>query len=732
MSGETALPYPPDHPGQVRGAARTASAVASATDAAEATLRHEHGRLGTTWTGIAATAGRAEIDLVRGVAAEGSRAVTDAVPPLNRYGDTLEETRRTIDGLRGEYDDALRRHEARRDAIPDDAAGHPGLARVLLFEENEAHQSRLADIRRRYDAAMTALDTVAASVGDRLMNIAGRISPAPASGSAELVRAVLLERLPLMATHADVTVIRTPSGVVIDTTDGDDNVSVRRDPDTGEVIVVVNGEEHRFSAEEAEDLVIRTNGGNDTIDIDGDLQVGVTLATGDGDDVVGGGAGADVVVAGAGNDNITGGQGDDLVDGGDGDDSLRDAGFGLVILPGSGFGRRGGGNDTYVGGAGNDRIRSGDGDDTVDGGGGNDRIYAGGGDDRVAGGGGDDYIDGSTGNDRLAGDRGRDTVYGGDGDDDLAGGADQDYLEGSAGADSVDGGTGNDAVSGGTGNDRLSGGAGNDTVYTGRGTDVVSDAAGANTVYHQDDDRVDVSDSTTRVVIEIAEIPQEIVIDGSAEFQARVRADLEMLASSPAGAQMLEELGATGDTLTIRETFEENGFASVSNGQFFVDLNPAFHLDGDDGRVPPVVVTFHELAHAYDNMAGQRVDGFYVGPDADEAPRAIDTNGDGVADTAVDLDTDNDGILTLAEVDADGDGDVDDDDLDLNGDGNVTRAGDGWLPNTERQAVGLGVDHDQNPDTPDVPAETVVDHPPAMTENGLRGELGYQDRLDYR
>jgi hypothetical protein len=149
----------------------------------------------------------------------------------------------------------------------------------------------------------------------------------------------------------------------------------------------------------------------------------------------------------------------------------------------------------------------------------------------------------------------------------------------------------------------------------------------------------------------------------------------------------------------------------------------------------PINTLFHEMAHTYNWMSGTTLEDdhsmWYVGPDAREAPRNLDMNGDGKIDAHVDLDADHDGVLTRDEVDRDHDGDVDDDDLDLTGDGDVTEA-DGWLANHERQAVGLPVDHDSDPGTPDRPADQVVDHPAALTENALRREMGYPDRPGYR
>jgi hypothetical protein len=179
------------------------------------------------------------------------------------------------------------------------------------------------------------------------------------------------------------------------------------------------------------------------------------------------------------------------------------------------------------------------------------------------------------------------------------------------------------------------------------------------------------------------------------------------------------------------------------------DLGNSNSTNGDDSRVnynpagidlggepyqdrPPIVGLFHEFAHGYNHHSDTTVDGVYLGPDQDQVPEEVrvDTDGDGNDDRTVVLDSNGDGNVTFDELDRDGDGDVGDDDLDLSGDGDVDRD-DGFTPNSERQAVGLGVDHDEDPRTPDVPASAVTDHPDELTENALRDEFDIPLRPRY-
>ena len=76
---------------------------------------------------------------------------------------------------------------------------------------------------------------------------------------------------------------------------------------------------------------------------------------------------------------------------------------------------------------------------------------------------------------------------------------------------------------------------------------------------------------------------------------------------------------------------------------------------------PPITVLYHELAHVYDFVHGTTAEGVYTGPDNPD------------------------------------------------------------VDNAERVAVGLPIDHDNNPSTPD---QGDPRHPYDYTENGLRDELG--------
>lgn len=288
----------------------------------------------------------------------------------------------------------------------------------------------------------------------------------------------------------------------------------------------------------------------------------------------------------------------------------------------------GGGSDTITVPAGTDvdlRFSGGQGDDTVSaqgatgdieafGGEGADTIELGSGADTVHGGGGDDYIDSGAGDDRVFGGLGNDILYGMDGQDVITGGEGNDYLEGAAGDDQLFAGQGDDIVSGGFGDDTGHGGAGDDTMYAGSGTDSFTGGQGDDKLTGEDHDTME---GEQRITIEIPSEEHytrwlEFEVDGSDAFKQRMLADLQMMASSEAGQEMLEAqgrhydesgfLGMGKDKVVLREFDEQNGYASPDG--YIVTINPDYQgginnttdPDGWTGK-PPVVVLFHELGH---------------------------------------------------------------------------------------------------------------------------------------
>ncbi|MEZ5307433.1 MAG: M91 family zinc metallopeptidase [Pyrinomonadaceae bacterium] len=414
--------------------------------------------------------------------------------------------------------------------------------------------------------------------------------------------------VPDLTTEASIT--RSNGKVVIDAGDGDDQIAVTEDPKTGELTVTVNGAERKFTGTDRENLVIRAGDGDDTINVGKDVDVRLTIEAGDGRDRV------------------------------------------------------------YV----DEAVKTGQ---SIDGGAGNDTLI---------GGGGHDYINGSTGNDFIMGRTGNDVVYAGDGNDYVSGGDGDDYLEGGAGDDTVRGWAGNDDISGGRGDDKIYGGDGNDAIYAGEGKDSIQGQGGDNTIYSQSEDSINDQAGVRNTVVEVdmtKALGANVVVIGSDEFKERIEQDLDFLRSSPVGRQMLEGLGETKHTVTIREFDDQNGTAfptnrrdtsfDTANQKPGISDDATFNINPDfypAEHIPPIVVFYHEAAHAYDYTHGTLRTERYAG--ADRSDRGI--------------------------------------------------------KDAERVAVGQPIDHDKDPATPEILAP---EHPEALTENALRAELNRPLRPRY-
>lgn len=147
--------------------------------------------------------------------------------------------------------------------------------------------------------------------------------------------------------------------------------------------VCINGKSQLMTREQLQNTQFNLGKGNDTLLVDGDVDVGIHAD---------GGKGNDVMIGGSGNDHFNGGKGNDIL-----------------------LGR--GGHDQLSGGKGHDIVLGGRGNDHVSGGKGNDWLFGGRGHDDLSGGRGHDHLRGGRGNDHLDGGRGCDDVRGGPGHD---------------------------------------------------------------------------------------------------------------------------------------------------------------------------------------------------------------------------------------------------------------------------------------------------------------------------
>lgn len=483
------------------------------------------------------------------------------------------------------------------------------------------------------------------------------------------------------------------------------DVDVSTGTSSGPIPGVDFGDGTPVNYDDGEDSIsISSTKGDVTVD-SGDRNDSVTITSAIDADVSGGNGRDEITVSGVHSADI---------DGGSNNDSITVSADTTV---------------TVEGGTGTDNIRVEDATHAeVRGGTGDDNIDTYGADEAdVFGDDGHDYIRTGNGDDTVHGGVGQDTIYGGGGTDTLYGGSDSDYIDGGHGDDTIRGGTGEDIVSGGHGDDHLYGGADDDVLIAGAGSDNLFGEGGNDTAYHQVDDVVD-ADVEDQGGDNISDIPDDfdpdtditrIEVVGTDNFIDRGHDDLNTLRAIPESAEGLQSIeeaeGASGEQhmITIEELpDEENGFASPADsddaildhdddGWFWTDGSGDIHQDdGSDATVkynpafntltpttgstdpatetPPVVVLYHELAHASDDIRGTLDRSEYTGPDAN------------------------------------------DNDSSPNRDRGVN--------NTERDAVGLPVQRDDGTHTDD---QTSL-HDDRITENGLRDALGLPSRDSYR
>ncbi|RKH50321.1 alkaline phosphatase [Corallococcus sp. AB050B] len=334
---------------------------------------------------------------------------------------------------------------------------------------------------------------------------------------------------------------------------------------------------------------------------------------------------------------------------------------------------------TLDGGEGDDKLTGGKGNDTLIGGAGNDTVIGGEGKDTLQGQDGDDYLEGGAGDDRILGGDGRDVLYGLDGNDYVSGGKGRDYIDGGAGNDRAHGGEGDDQVIGGRGNDTLSGGRGNDAVAGGEGTDKVAGGTGTDKLYVEENETTADSEKAEREIVDMSNADQRgssVSVTGSAEFQARVQSDLDAMRSLPSGQELLGTLDKSGKKTVIRETSGGNSAGGTNFNDGFMNA------DGTPGKGTDSQVNYNTTRISLG------------GEEWMNRPPVV-----GLFHELVHASDMNNGTLAL-------------------GSKNGTR-------NLEPSAVGLPIDLDQDPSTPDVV------QPGRPGENVLRDDLNLPTRPRY-
>ncbi|MHA7632930.1 M91 family zinc metallopeptidase [Corallococcus sp. M7] len=334
---------------------------------------------------------------------------------------------------------------------------------------------------------------------------------------------------------------------------------------------------------------------------------------------------------------------------------------------------------TLDGGAGDDKLTGGKGNDTLIGGKGNDTVIGGEGKDTLQGLDGDDYLEGGAGDDRILGGEGRDVLYGLDGNDSVSGGNGRDYIDGGAGDDRASGGAGDDQVIGGRGNDTLSGGSGNDAVAGGEGKDTVRGGTGTDKLYVEENETTADATGSEREIVDMTNADQRgrsVTVSGSAEFQARVQSDLDAMRSLPSGQELLRTLDDSGHTTTIKQTTQGNSAAAQNKDDAW------FNADGTPGKGTNGTVNYNTTRISLGSEDWQN------------RPPVV-----GLFHELVHASDYANGTLAVGEKDG--------------------------VNNRETSAVGLPIDLDQDPSTPDV----VQGGRPG--ENVLRDDLNLPTRPHY-
>ena len=112
-----------------------------------------------------------------------------------------------------------------------------------------------------------------------------------------------------------------------------------------------------------------------------------------------------------------------------------------------------------------------------------------------------------------------------------------------------------------------------------------------------------------------------IKIEGTPEFQLKTMMALAKLAATPSGLALLQSLEASGQTVTIKQTTDANGYCSATNwpqngnlgkpgtgSGSTVEWNPEFNDLGQGqpwSKTDPAIILGHELVHANHNAYGQ-------------------------------------------------------------------------------------------------------------------------------
>ena len=344
-------------------------------------------------------------------------------------------------------------------------------------------------------------------------------------------------------------------------TKNNDTVKVSQNRD-GSLLVNFNGEDLRYSPNEAEGLYFDLGEGNNILMIDDDISYNFNIRVGNGDNNIKAASGNDIIIAGNGNNNINAGAGNDKVFVG-----IKKNGLSSLISPSKG-------NNIIYGGPGND------------------------------------YLQGGPGDDMISGGDGDDIIYGLDGDDIINGGPGDDYINAGNGDDNIEGGLGNDIIFSGKGYNAITDISGKNTIANNESIKGIRVSPLAkNKIYQYNKNAY--------------KLGKRIKINGSKAFKMLVQSDLEALRALPCGREILKAIDKSVKTVLIKEldSFIGNSFSVADNyndawvkedgipnkgTNVKIFYNPSFIKTemGEYEYFSSLVVLYHELVHAYNFITG--------------------------------------------------------------------------------------------------------------------------------
>ncbi|MGM9992622.1 MAG: M91 family zinc metallopeptidase [Candidatus Bruticola sp.] len=456
------------------------------------------------------------------------------------------------------------------------------------FKADACSQERLAELEE--DMAVEASSSESSSP----FTLTDASAYEPGSDVAELAYKMLGERDRAQADISEILVLKA--------SDKDNKINISSGQD-GSIIVNVDGQEQKFSAAEARNLIIDGGDGDDIIYADDKVKNNLyvtggygcdNIQTAKGNDMVYDNYGANRISTKGGSDTVIANQLDYMPN--EHSQTVKDErSFWQKIV------------DKFNGQTFQER--------TVDG-------------NIIDGGVGDDYIEGGLGSDYINGGDGGDVIYGLNGSDYIEAGRGNDYVDSGRGDDTVKAAYGDNIVFGGRGDDNITVGKGDNVVAGGLGADAIQAGQGQNKITVDSADSVKAGSKSTVSTVESIDIPDNITINanayytdapqtghlGNSGFETRIQSDLDALASIETGQKMLQALAAQGHDVNIVGTDSGNycsywqtgmlnydgSAGSGSSSTIAVDRSRIMISYDNWGKRPPIVGMYHEMAHAYD------------------------------------------------------------------------------------------------------------------------------------